>query len=150
MSTSIFTFDHGQKKLHNAIGIKEEYLEELASKLTEIVKSLKLNMETKEVIDCSPSQIVQLIAEELSYSQLVLVTSFYIREKIEEIEEKTMKSAVVKKILKDDMPVELLTALESLEGTSMSAEDLPPEIRNELLKFIEKLEREKGEESEED
>lgn len=150
MSTSIFTFDHGQKKLHNAIGIKEEYLEELASKLTEIVKSLKLNMETKEVIDCSPSQIVQLIAEELSYSQLVLVTSFYIREKIEEIEEKTMKSAVVKKILKDDMPTELLAALESFEGTSMSAEDLPPEIRNELLKFIEKLEREKGEESEED
>lgn len=150
MSTSIFTFDHGQKKLHNAIGIKEEYLEELAYKLTEIVKSLKLNMETKEVIDCSPSQIVQLIAEELSYSQLVLVTSFYIREKIEEIEEKSMKSAVVKKVIKDGMPAELLAALESFEGTSMSAEDLPPEIRNELLKFIEKLERKKGEEGAED
>jgi hypothetical protein len=136
MSTSIFTFDHNQKKFHDAIGVKEEYLDELAEKLSEVVKSLKLNMQTQEVIDCSPSEIVQAIAEELSYSQLVLASSFYIKEKIQELENQAHKKYMMSK---NDIPEDIKKGLADavIKGEVKSMSDLPHELQIQLIKFLE-------------
>jgi hypothetical protein len=148
MSTSIFTFDHDQKKLHDAIGIKEDYLAELAEKLSNLVKSLKVDTVKEEVIECSPSEIVQAIAEELSYSQLVLVSSFYIRDKIEEMEEKAAERYMMKKGMPDDMPEELVDMVKKFRGRAISSDDLPNELKDMLIKFLEKKRREIDDEDE--
>lgn len=148
MSTSIFTFDHDQSTLHDAIGIKEDYLEDLADKLSNLVKSLKVDTVNEQVVDCSPSEIVQAIAEELSYSQLVLVSSFYIREKIEEMELKAAKRYLMKKGMPDDMPEELVDMIKKGRGKAISADDLPDELKDKLIEFLQRKHRELDDEDE--
>lgn len=148
MSTSIFTFDHDQSTLHDAIGIKEDYLEDLADKLSNLVKSLKVDTVNEQVVDCSPSEIVQAIAEELSYSQLVLVSSFYIREKIEEMELKATKRYLMKKGMPDDMPEELVDMIKKGRGKAISADDLPDELKDKLIEFLQRKHRELDDEDE--
>ena len=148
MSTSIFTFDHDQSNLHDAIGIKEDYLEDLADKLSNLVKSLKVDTVKEQVVDCSPSEIVQAIAEELSYSQLVLVSSFYIRDKIEEMEIKAAKRYLMKKGMPDDMPEELVDMIKKGRGKAISSDDLPDELKDKLIEFLQRKHRELDDEDE--
>ena len=148
MSTSIFTFDHDQSNLHDAIGIKEDYLEDLADKLSNLVKSLKVDTVKEVVVECSPSEIVQAIAEELSYSQLVLVSSFYIRDKIEEMEIKAAKRYLMKKGMPDDMPEELVDMIKKGRGKAISADDLPDELKDKLIEFLQRKHRELDDEDE--
>lgn len=119
MSTTIFTFDHGQKKLHNAIGVKEEYLDELGKQVSNLIRGLKCDEEKEELNDVAPSEIVQSLAENLSYSQLVLLSSFYIRDKIEEMETMAAKKFIKQSILSvdsDDIPQELKDILDKLRN----------------------------------
>ena len=148
MSTSIFTFDHDQSNLHDAIGIKEDYLQDLADKLSNLVKSLKVDTVKEVVVECSPSEIVQAIAEELSYSQLVLVSSFYIRDKIEEMEIKAAKRYLMKKGMPDDMPEELVDMIKKGRGKAISADDLPDELKDKLIEFLQRKHRELDDEDE--
>ena len=148
MSTSIFTFDHDQSNLHDAIGIKEDYLQDLADKLSNLVKSLKVDTVKEVVVECSPSEIVQAIAEELSYSQLVLVSSFYIRDKIEEMEIKAAKRYLMKKGMPDDMPEELVDMIKKGRGKAISADDLPDELKDKIIEFLQRKHRELDDEDE--
>lgn len=92
MSTSIFTFDHGQKKLNKAIGVSAEYLDELQDIVKKIVcKPNDSNDDEEE--GCSPSELVEASLIEFSYSQLVLLSSFYLRDKMEQLQRfKLMRS----------------------------------------------------------
>tara|TARA_R110000782_G_scaffold62116_3_gene127750 strand:- start:3471 stop:3905 length:435 start_codon:yes stop_codon:yes gene_type:complete len=140
MSTSIFTFDHSQRKLHNAIGVKEEYIDDLSSKLNDIVVSLKCNEDTVTVNDVSPSQVVEHLLHELSYSQLVLLSSFYIIDKIDEIEKRTLDDVESHVFSSDDVPDEIKDILRNMKGKSVtSAEDLPEPQMNKLLEFLKTL-----------
>ena len=116
MSTAIFTFDHGQKKLHNAIGVKEEYIKDLASTIAHFIKSLKCDEEKEELNDVSPSQIVEALLHDFSYSQLILMSSFYIREKIEEIEKQALGKYLKQSLLSsDDLPDEIKDMIRKLK-----------------------------------
>ena len=92
MSTSIFTFDHGQKKLNKAIGVSSEYLDELQDIVKKIVCKPNSNNDEEEG-GCSPSELVEASLIEFSYSQLVLLSSFYLRDKMEQLQSfKLMKA----------------------------------------------------------
>ena len=43
----IFTFDHGQKKLHNAIGVTESYLDDLQDQIKEVLKDYLFDERTE-------------------------------------------------------------------------------------------------------
>jgi|VirMetMinimDraft_7_1064189.scaffolds.fasta_scaffold02495_12 hypothetical protein len=139
MSTAIFTFDHGQKKLHKAIGVKEEYLNDLGAKLAEVVRSLKCDEVKQEILDVSPSEIVEVLLNEMSYSQLVLISSFYIREKIEEMEEAAERKFEELRLTSEDIPQDIKDIIDKLEGKALSMGDIPEEIRDKLSQFIKKL-----------
>lgn len=124
MSTTIFTFDHGQKKLHKAIGVQEEYLDELSEKVATVIRTLKCDDVKQEMIDCAPSQIVEALLSELSYSQLVLLASFYVRDKVEELEEKVARKSMSLSIMgSDDLPPELKQLLDRLKDKLESSQD---------------------------
>ncbi len=140
MSTAIFKFDHGQKKLHNAIGVKEEYLDDLSSKMRDVVVELKCDGDTHTVNDVSPSQIVERVLHELSYSQLVLISSFYIRDKIEELE--NLSSDVVEShiLSSNEVPDDIKDIILNLKGQNLtSMDDIPEGMREKLSDFLKKL-----------
>jgi hypothetical protein len=139
MSTAIFKFDHGQKKLHKAIGVREEYLDDLGSKLSQIIRSLKCDEVKKEILDVSPSEIVEVLLNEMSYSQLVLISSFYILEKIEEMEEAAERKFEELTLSSDDIPQDIKDIIDELDGKPFSMDDVPEEFRDKLSKFIKKL-----------
>lgn len=114
MSTSIFTFDHGQKDLNKAIGVTEEYLEELSSKCAMAVKSTMFDEDNKPNRNMSPSSLVETCAKEFSYSQLVILSSFYLNERLIQISNK-MEDTVRK-----------------IKGVTLNADDLPQDLKDFL------------------
>ena len=117
MSTSIFTFDHGQKELNKAIGVTEEYLEELSEKCLTAVKNTIFDENKKIRRDMSPSSLVEMCATQFSYSQLVILSSFFLNDKLDQMVSK-MESNVDKiravALNPDDMPQELKDFLDTL------------------------------------
>jgi hypothetical protein len=126
MSTSIFTFDHGQKDLNKAIGVTEEYLEELSSKCAMAVKSTLFDENDKPNKDMSPSFLVETCAKEFSYSQLVILSSFYLNDRLRQISDE-MENAVRKikaiKLNAEDMPQDLKDFLDNLMNRNEEDED---------------------------
>ena len=100
MSTSIFTFDHGQKKLDKAIGVAPEYLDDLQETVKKIICRTNdsiidaLRKDEDEDDGCSPSELVESALNEFSYSQLVILSSFYLRDKMEEIHKEMIKRSL--------------------------------------------------------
>ena len=94
MNTSIFKFDHGQKKLTKAVGISPEYLNDLQETVKKILfKTHERYADENIDDDCkgwSPSELVESALAEFSYSQLVLLSSFYLGDKVEQIQRKAM------------------------------------------------------------
>ncbi len=141
---SIFTFDHGQKKLNKAIGVQESYMDELQEQIANLLKNhlFDENKDLKE--DISPSMLVEACLTEFSYSQLVIIASFFLQSKLDgfadSLEKKmeTLEKGIRKIALDaDDLPPnvrEFLTNMES--GNSMDdaidANSLPPEIKKFL------------------
>ena len=126
MSTSIFTFDHGQKDLNKAIGVTEEYLEELAQKCSTAVKDCIFDEHRQIRKDMSPSSLVEICATQFSYSQLVILSSFFLNDKLEQMVSK-MESTVDKiravALNPDDMPQELKDFIETLMDKMREEDD---------------------------
>jgi hypothetical protein len=120
---SIFTFDHGQRKLNKAIGIEESYMDELHEQITNLLKN-HLFDENKDIKDdISPSMLVEACLTEFSYSQLVIIASFYLQSKLDGFAEKLEKKLDG---LKD-----------GIRKIALDAEDLPPNIREFLVNMKE-------------
>jgi hypothetical protein len=149
MSTNIFTFDHGQKKLHKAIGVQEEYLDDLSTKGRDIVVSLVFTEDKQVNEDYSPSQLVEACLSEFSYSQLVILASMHLQErvsdamrKMEKIASKISMNIKTVGIDSDDLPDNIKEILDGLtEGKSRSSaidgDSLPQELKDFLQKLVE-------------
>jgi hypothetical protein len=145
---SIFTFDHGQRKLNKAIGIEESYMDELHEQMTNLLKN-HLFDENKDIKDdVSPSMLVEACLTEFSYSQLVIIASFYLQSKLDGFAEKLEKKLDglkdgIRKIALDaeDLPPNIREFLVNMkEGNSIDdaidARSLPPEVKEFLDKLI--------------
>lgn len=143
-TTSIFTFDHGQKKLNKAIGVEECFLDDLHTQMVDVLRN-HLFDENKEMRDdISPSKLVEACLHEFSYSQLVVMASFFMQHKLDEfaemMEQKAKKvKAQIRKIALDaeDLPSEIRDFFEQLaeEGKSEGAidgESLPDSVKDFL------------------
>ncbi len=155
-SGGIFTFDHGQKKLNNAIGVSPEYLDELGTQTSNLLKDFLFD-ENKEISDdISPSALVELTANEFSYSQLVILTSFYLQDKIDGFSKSLsskldrMKSSVKAiRLNGEDLPDNIKEMLENLaegrsEGDPIDGDSLPPELDNFLKELARRQQEEDG------
>ena len=142
---SIFTFDHGQRKLNKAIGIEESYMDDLQQQIANLLKNHLFDENKDLKDDLSPSMLVEAALNEFSYSQLVIIASFFLQDKLDgfakKLEKKIdgLKDGIRKIALDaaDDLPPnvrEFLTNMES--GNSMDdaidANSLPPEIKKFL------------------
>jgi hypothetical protein len=155
-SGGIFTFDHGQKKLNKAIGVEQVYLDDLTDQVKETMKNFLFdeNREIKE--DISPSQLVEIVASEYSYSQLVVMASFYLQDKLDgfatSLEKKMddMKSAIKAiRLDADDIPPHIKEILDGLTGgesksTALDGDSLPQELKDFLKNLAEEQEKQDG------
>jgi len=155
-SGGIFTFDHGQKKLNKAIGVEQAYLDDLTDQVKETMKNFLFdeNREIKE--DISPSQLVEIVASEYSYSQLVVMASFYLQDKLDgfatSLEKKMddMKSAIKAiRLDADDIPPHIKEILDGLTGgesksTALDGDSLPQELKDFLKNLAEEQEKQDG------
>jgi hypothetical protein len=149
MSTNIFTFDHGQKKLHKAIGVQEEYLDDLSTKGRDIVVSLVFTEGKKMNEDYSPSQLVEACLSEFSYSQLVILASMHLQErvndalnKMEKMASKLSMNVKTVGINGDDVPPHIKEILDGLTGgdskdSAIDGDSLPQEFKDFLKKLVE-------------
>jgi hypothetical protein len=149
----IFTFDHGQKKLHNAIGVQESYLDDLDDQVKEVLKEYLFDEKHGMKEDGSPSELVEACANEFSYSQLVVLASFFLQHRLEDFAEKAAKMSSKMKGLAlsaDDVPEEFREMLDKLakeqsEGGPISSDDIPEELRDFLIKMIKRQHDEENE-----
>jgi hypothetical protein len=145
---SIFTFDHGQKKLNKAIGIEESYMDELHEQITNLLKNHLFDENKNIKDDISPSMLVEASLNEFSYSQLVIIASFFLQQKLDGFAEKLEKKLDglkdgIRKIALDaeDLPPNIREFLVNMkEGSSpddaIDGNSLPPEVREFLDKLI--------------
>jgi hypothetical protein len=141
---SIFTFDHGQKKLNKAIGIEESYMDELQAQIHDLLKNHLFDENRDLKDDLSPSMLVEAALNEFSYSQLVIIASFYLQDKLDGFAKKLEKKMEglkdgVRKIAldADDLPPnirEFLTNMESGKNIddAIDARSLPPDVKKFL------------------
>ena len=146
----IFTFDHGQKKLHNAIGVTESYLDDLQDQIREVLKNYLFDENHGMKEDGSPSELVEACANEFSYSQLVVMASFFLQGRMEDFAEKAAKMSSKMKALAldaDDVPEEFKEMLEKLSKGDgpINSDDLPEELRDFLIKMIKRQHDEENE-----
>jgi hypothetical protein len=147
---SIFTFDHGQKKLNKAIGVQESYMEDLHEQMANLLRN-HLFDENKDIKDdISPSMLVEASLNEFSYSQLVIIASFYLQNKLDQfadmMEKKTerLKDGVRKIALNaDDLPPHIKEFLTKMDGgdskdDAIDARTLPPDVKEFLDGLIKK------------
>jgi hypothetical protein len=152
-SGGIFTFDHGQKSLNKAIGVEQSYLEDLASQITDTLRDFIFDGDRNPKKDLSQSGLVEICATEFSYSQLVIMSSFYLQDKIDafskslEKKVKGMKSDVKSVAINaDDIPPHIKEILDGLTGgdskaNAIDGDSLPPELKD----FLKKLSKEQEE-----
>lgn len=147
-TTTIFNFDHDQKKMHKAIGVEEAYMDDLHNQISDLLKNYLFDEDRNIKDDLCPSMLVELALHEFSYSQLVLIAGMYLQERLNSFAEKVEKIAkmgvdkVVKKIAldADDVPEHIREFLMKLaqdgqgdsKGTAINGDDLPQEIKDFL------------------
>jgi hypothetical protein len=149
-TTSIFSFDHGQKKMHNAIGVSEEFLEDLQDQVRDVLKDTLFDEDRNIKDDISPSMLVEAALHNFSYSQLVMMSSFFLQDKLDgftEMMEKKLKSSMKRIALTDDDVPEhikemLIKMMREGKGIgpfgSIDTDDVPQEIKDFLDGLIEK------------
>lgn len=140
-TTSIFTFDHGQKKMSKAIGVTEDFLQDIEEQVRDVLKNYLFDEDRNIREDLSPSMLVEAALHNFSYSQLVMMSSFFLQDKLDgftEMMEKKMKG-VVKKIAidSDDIPDHIKEMLINMakEGKAdglIDGENLPKELKDFL------------------
>jgi hypothetical protein len=146
MNATIFTFDHKEQKIGKALGINESYLEELNDKTKDIIWNLKVDTVNEKILDCQTSKLVEAALNEYSYSQLVILAGFYLRSRIEEMEENAMRKYAELKL--GGGTDELLDKIKSMghNVSTIDGEDLPKEIKDLLDEFIRRRIEEDGDE----
>jgi hypothetical protein len=157
-ATSIFTFDHGQKKLNKAIGISDEYLKDLQEKIGGVLKNYLFDEDRNMKEDASPSQLVEACLHEFSYNQLVIMSSFFLQNKLDQFAKSMDQKlkATVKRISLDseDLPPHIRQMLLDLtkdgegetKATALNSENLPQDI----IDFLDSIIRESEEEDDND
>jgi hypothetical protein len=151
-SGGIFTFDHDYKKLNKAIGVEEDYLDELGTQVSAILKDVIFDDDNNIRDDGSQSRLVEICANEFSYSQLVILSSFYLQDKIEGFA-KTLSKKVKNmgpsvraiKLDAEDLPDNIKEMLDNLtegrkKGEPIDGDSLPPELNDFLKKLAEEQE----------
>jgi hypothetical protein len=120
---SIFTFDHGQKKLNKAIGVEEAYMDDLQEQMANLLRNHLFDENRDLKDDLSPSLLVEACLTEFSYSQLVIIASFYLKNRLDEFA----------KIMENKMRKEIDGLKDGIRKIALDADDLPPNIREFLL-----------------
>lgn len=151
-SGGIFTFDHGQKKLNKSIGVEEGYLEDLGTQVTKILKDFLFDENNDIRDDISPSALVEVCANEFSYSQLVVLSSFYLQDKVNGFAKKLegkldgMRDSIRSiRLDADDIPPHIKEILDGLtEGktreTAVDGDTLPQELKDFIQRMAEQQE----------
>lgn len=104
MKETIFTFDHDKRQMHKAIGVTPQYMEDLHEKCSDTLKDFVFGENKEPRDDMSPSQLVELCLKEFSYSELVLLASFFLKDQLDSI----------LNAMNGDLPDELLEMLSKL------------------------------------
>lgn len=157
-TTSIFNFDHGQKKLHKAIGVEEAYMDDLQQQISDLLKNYLFDEDRNIKDDLSPSMLVEEALHEFSYNQLVVIAGLYLQERLDgfaKMMEQKMRG-VVKKIAldADDIPDDIRDFLINLakegngdsKGTAVNGDDLPQHIKD----FLDRIARNSEDAGDED
>lgn len=147
-TTTIFNFDHDQKKMHKAIGVEEVYMDDLQNQIADLLKDYLFDEDRNIKDDLCPSMLVELALHEFSYNQLVVIAGMYLQDRLDGFGKKLEKIAkmgaekVVKKIAldADDVPEHirefLIKLAQSGKGDSklsaIDGDDLPQEIKDFL------------------
>jgi hypothetical protein len=153
-TTSIFNFDHGQKKMHKAIGVEESYIDDLDHQIAGAIKNYLFDEDGNTNADLCPSKLVEAALHEFSYSQLVILAGRHLQDKLDLFEKKLEMISkmgadqMIKKIALDgdDIPEEIREFLIKLadqgkgdtERTAIKGEDLPQEVKDFLDKIVRK------------
>ena len=154
VTTTIFNFDHDQKKMHKAIGVEEAYMDDLQEQIANLLKNYLFDEDRNIKDDICPSMLVELALHEFSYNQLVLIAGFYLQNRLDGFAEKLEKIAkmgvdkVVKRVAldADDIPPHIREFLMKLaqngegdkESTAVDGDNLPPEIKDFLDNIVRK------------
>lgn len=139
--TSIFTFDHGQKKLNKAIGVEQSYMDELHEQIKETLKDFLFDENKDMRDDISPSSLVEICANEFSYSQLVIMSSFYLNDKLDGLMNKLENFSKKMKTIEleaDSLPPHIKEMLDNLTGggdTPIDGDTLPQGLKDFLNKL---------------
>ena len=145
---SIFTFDHGQKKLNKAIGVEESYMDDLQEQIANLLKNHLFDENKDLKDDLSPSMLVEACLTEFSYSQLIIIASFFLQDKLDgfakTLEDKVerLKDGVRKIALDaDELPPNIKEFLENMDSgnskdDAIDARTLPPEVKEFLDNLI--------------
>ena len=161
-TTSIFSFDHGQKKMHKAIGVEESYITDLDHQIAATMKDYLFDENGNSNPDLCPSKLVEAALHEFSYSQLVILAGRHLQNKLDEFERKLEMISkmgadqMIKKIALDgdDIPEDIREFLIKLadqgkgdtERTAINGDDLPKEVKD----FLDSIVRRKMEEGDDD
>ena len=135
-TTSIFMFDHGQKKLSNAIGVTDDYMDDLQETIKESLKNYLFDDDRNVRDGASPSELVEMCLHNFSYNQLVLMSSFYLQDRLEGFAKKIDRMASSTKKLSlnaDDLPDNIREFFENHpSGQPIDGDSLPPDVRDFL------------------
>jgi hypothetical protein len=161
-TTSIFSFDHGQKKMHKAIGVEESYIDDLDDQMAEAIKNYLFDKDGNTNEDLCQSKLIEVALHEFSYSQLVILAGRHLQDKLDRFERKLEMISkmgadkMIKKIALDgdDIPEDIREFLIKLadqgkgdtEKTPISGDDLPKEVKD----FLDSIVRRKMEEGDDD
>ena len=83
--STIFTFDHDKRQMHKAIGVTPQYMEDLHEKCNEALKNFVFDKDKQIREDMSPSGLVEICLKEFSYSEVVLMASFFLKDQLDVI-----------------------------------------------------------------
>lgn len=128
---AIFTFDHGQKTLNKAIGVEEAYLDDLHDQINNDLKNLMFDEKKNFREDFSTSKMVELLVNEYSYSQLVIMAAFFLKEKLDGAAKRFSEEIKAK-----------------VKTIAVDIDDVPEEIRNFLERLARDIEKHDEEEDE--
>lgn len=156
-TTSIFSFDHGQKKMNKAIGVEQSYISDLDEQISEAIKNYLFDKDGNSNPDLCPSKLVEVALHEFSYNQLVILAGRYLQDKLDSFERKLEQMAkMANKISlnEEDIPENIREFFNSLaqqgqgdeERTAINGDDFPQEVKD----FLDSIVRKQLGESDED
>jgi hypothetical protein len=133
-------------------------MDDLQNQIADTLRNFIFDDNKQPRDDMSPSLLVEVCANEFSYSQLVVIASLFLQDKIDHFTETLkdkvdgMRSSVKSiKLDSDDLPPHIKEFLENLtegksEGTAIDGHSLPKDIQD----FLKKISREQEEDGDDE